>query len=171
MKGRKSIVAFWVLVYILVAGLGVYALDTVSGVPGPGPGHGHYRGGFLKVLTQLDFTDVQKQEIAGILKQHRDGARELRRNLIKSRTALMKAVTAPNFDENAVRTAVRQVAVCGEELAVLRARTFSEINSRLTPEQQETVRKIRADLASRMHKRIERKTGLIDRWIDENAPQ
>lgn len=169
MKGRKSIVAFWVLVYILVAGLGVYAFDTVSGLPGRG--HGQHGGGFLKVLTQLDLTDSQKQEIAGILKQHRDGAQEVRNNLFKARKALMEAITAPNFDETTVRTAVRQVAVYGEEMAVLRARMFQEINSRLTPEQQETVQKLRADLASRMQKRIARKTGLLDQWILENTGQ
>jgi Spy/CpxP family protein refolding chaperone len=169
MKGRKSIVAFWVLVYILVAGLGAYAFDTVTGLPGKG--HGHHRGGFLKVLTQLNLTDSQKQEIAGILKQHRDEAQELRNNLFKARTALMEIITATDSNETAVRGTARQVAGYGEELAVLRAKLFARIKEQLTPEQLETVQKIKADLALRMQKRIAHKIGFWDQWIDENSGQ
>jgi len=169
MKGRKSIVAFWVLVYILVAGLGAYAFDTVSGLPGRG--HGHHRGGFLKVLTQLNLTDSQKQEIAGILKQHRDEAQEFRNNLFKARTALMETITATDFNEAAVRKAAGQLAGYGEDLAVLRAKVFAKIKEQLTVEQQETVQRIKADLASRMQKRIAHKIGFLDQWIDENSGQ
>jgi len=166
MKGSKSIVAFWVLVYTLVGVLGVCAFDTVSGFPERGPGHHR---GFLKVLAQLNLTDTQKQDIAGILKQHREEMQELRSGMLKARTALMEAITANEFNESAVREAARQAAETGEQRAVLRAKIFGEIRKLMTPEQQEMLQKIKADFASRIHQRSGHKMGLMDQWIDQNG--
>jgi Spy/CpxP family protein refolding chaperone len=167
MKGSKSIVAFWVLVYILVGYLGVYALDTA---PDPlARGRGHHQGRFLKVLAQLNLTDLQKRDIAGILKQHREEVQELRSSMVKARSALVETITANQFNEAAVREAARQAAENGEQLAVLRAKIFGEIRNLLTPEQQETFQKIKADFASRMQKRIANKVGMMNQWIDENS--
>ena len=164
MKGRKSIVAFWVLVYILVGWLGVYAIDAPPGVPKGGHGHG-----FLKVLSQLNLTDAQKQGIAGILKQHHEEAQDFRNHMFEARTALMEAITANDFNESAVRTAAQQAAENGEQLAVLRAKIFSEIRQLLTPEQQETLQKIKTDFTSHMKERVDHRIRMMDQWIDQNS--
>jgi Spy/CpxP family protein refolding chaperone len=166
MKGSKSIVAFWVLVYILVGSLGVYALDTASRPPERG--RGHHRG-FQKVLAQLNLTATQKQEIAGILKQHREEAQELRNNMFKARTALMEAITATDSTESAVREAARKAAETGEQLAVLRAKIYGQIRELLTPEQQETLLKVKADFTLRMKERMGHRIQRMDQWIEENS--
>ena len=169
MKGSKSIAVFWILVYIFAGCLGVYALDTPSDVSGKG--HGHHRGGFFKVLTQLNLTDAQKQDIATILKQHREQSQELRAHMFEARKGLMEAITANEPNEEAVRAAARQVADNMEQMAVLRATVYGEIRKQLTPEQQETLQKIKADFGARMQRRTEHKMSLTDRWIDENSGQ
>jgi len=169
MKGRKSIVVFWVLVYIFAGGLGVYALDTPSDVSGKG--HGHHRGGFFKVLTQLNLTDAQKQDIATILKQHREQSQALRTHMFEARKGLMEAITANDPNEDAVRAASRKVADNMEQMAVLRATVYGEIRKQLTPEQQETLKKVKADFGARMQRRMEHGMSLMDHWIDENSGQ
>jgi Spy/CpxP family protein refolding chaperone len=169
MKGRKSIVVLWVLVYIFTGWLGAYALETPSDVSRKG--HGHHRGGFLRVLTQLNLTDAQRQDIAAILKQHREQARELRTHMFEARKGLMEAITANDPNEVAVRAASRQVADNMEQMAVLRAAVYGEIRKQLTPEQQETLQKIKADFGARMQRRIEHGMSLMDQWIDENSGQ
>jgi len=167
MKGIKSIVVFWVLVYILTGWIGVYALDSA---PGPsGKGHGRHGEGFLKVLDQLNLTESQKHAIANILKQNREQARELRSEMFAAKRNLADAITGNSFNEGAVRSAAQQAAATEEQMAVLRAKAFDEIRNQLTPEQIETLQKIRADFASKIQQRMERRMSPIDQWIDQNS--
>jgi Spy/CpxP family protein refolding chaperone len=169
MRGMKSIVAFWVLTYIFAGWLGVYALDSAP--PVPGKTHGGHGRGFLKVLTQLNLTDSQKQDIANTLKQHREEIRDLRSKMFDTKKALLDAVTANEFSEEAVRGAARQTAGIEEQFAVLRAKLFDEIRKLLTLEQQETLTQLKADFASRMQAWRERRMSRMDQWIDENSGQ
>jgi Spy/CpxP family protein refolding chaperone len=166
MKGGRSIAAFWVLVYILFGWLGVYALESAQDPLGRG--RGHHQGRFLKVLAQLNLTDSQKREVAGILRQHREALQELRNSMFTTRIALMEAVTADEFNEGTVREAARQAAERAAQLAILRGKVFGEIRKLLTPEQQEALRKIMADFAWRLQNRTAHKVGLMNQWIDEN---
>jgi Spy/CpxP family protein refolding chaperone len=165
MKGYRSIVAFWVLVYILVGWVGVYAADTTPGHPGKG--HGRHGEGFAKIVDQLKLTESQKHEIAGILKQNREEARGLRDEMMEARKSLVEAITGDAFNENAVREAVRKAAHTGEELAVLRAKAFDAVRKVLTPEQTETLHKIKADFSSRIRHEIGHRMAPMDRWIDQ----
>jgi periplasmic protein CpxP/Spy len=169
MKGVKSIVVFWVLVYILVGWIGVYALDSV---PGPsGKGHGRHGERFLKVLDQLNLTESQKHDIAYILKQNREQARELRREMFAARRLVVEAITGNAYNEEAVREAAQKAALVGEQLAVMRAKVFDQIRGLLTPEQLEKIQKIKADSASKINRRMENRMSPIDRWIDQNSGQ
>jgi periplasmic protein CpxP/Spy len=168
MKGMKSIVVFWVLVYILAGWIGVYALDS-SSAGSSGKGHGRHGQGFLKVLDQLNLTDAQKHDIANILKQNREQARELRSEMFAARKLQIEASTGSAYNEAAVRDAVRQAAQIEEQLAVMRAKVFDEIRKLLTAEQMETIQKIKADFASKIQRRIERKSSPVDLWIDQNS--
>jgi periplasmic protein CpxP/Spy len=169
MKGMKSIVVFWVLVYILAGWVGVYALDSA---PGPsGKGHGGHGQGFLKVLDQLNLTESQKHDIANILKQNREQARELRSEMFAARKLQVEAITGSAFNEDAVRDAVRRAAHFEEQQAVMKAKVFHEIRKLLTTEQLETLQKMKADFGSKMQQRMERRISSIDRWIDQTSDQ
>jgi len=167
MKGMKSIVVFWVLVYILAGWVGVYALDSAPGTPGKG--HGRHGERFLKVLDQLNLTESQKHDIAGILKQNREQARELRSEMFAARRLMAEAITGSAYNEDAVRYAARQAAQVEEQSAVMRAKVFDEIRRLLTTEQLETVQKIKADFASKGQGRMQHRMSPIDRWIDQNS--
>jgi periplasmic protein CpxP/Spy len=169
MKGIKSIVVFGVLVYILAGWVGAYALDSATGPSGKG--HGRHGGGFLKVLEQLNLTESQKQDIAGILKQNREQARQLRSEMFAARKLEVEAITGSTFDEGAVRGAAQQAAHAEEQLAVMRAQAFSEIRKLLTQEQLETLQKIKANFGSKMQQRMERRMSSVDRWIDQSTGQ
>lgn len=163
MKGTRSIVAFWVLVYILFGWMGVYAADTPPGHPGKG--HGRHGEGFAKIVDQLKLTESQKHEIAVILKQNREEAQGLRDEIMEARKSLGEAITGDAFNEDAVREAVRKAAHTGEELAVLRAKAFDAVRKVLTPEQIETLQKIKAHCSSRIRHGIGHGMAPMDRWI------
>jgi Spy/CpxP family protein refolding chaperone len=167
MKGIKGIVAFWVLAVILAAWGGAYAQDAAP--CGHGKGQGGPGKGFLRVLTQLNLTDSQKYDIAGLLRQHREEMQECGNKMFEARKALMEAVTANEFKEQAVREAARRAADVEEERAVLKAKLFNEIRQHLTPEQQETLVKLKADFASRMQNWKAHRMGRMDLWIEENS--
>ena len=167
MKGVKGIVTFWILTYILVGWLGVYAFGTTPCALGKAPDG--YGGELLGAFTSLNLTDFQKRDIANVLKQHQDEMRELEHRMIEARNALLDAITANDLNEGAVREAAQRASDTQEKLAVLRAKTFDEIRRRLTLEQQETLQQIKVDFASRIQGQIESRTSLIDQWIDENS--
>jgi Spy/CpxP family protein refolding chaperone len=167
MKGIKGIVAFWVLTVILTAWAGAYALDEAP--CGPGKGHGGPGKGFLKVLSQLNLTESQKYDIAGLLKQHREEMQEFGNKMFEAKKALLEAVTANEFEEQAVRGAARQAADIEEQLALLKARLFGEMRKFLTPEQQETLLQLKGDFASKMQHWKAHRMSRMDDWIDENS--
>jgi Spy/CpxP family protein refolding chaperone len=167
MKGIKGFAVFWVLMYILVGWVGVYAVDAAP--PGHGKGHGRHGGAFQEALTRLNLSDAQKHDIANVLKQHREEMLGLRSQMFEAKKALFAAVTANEFDEDAVVAAAIQAGEAEKQLALMRAKLFDRIRDRLTPQQKSELEQLVADFASRMQKHMEHKTSMLDRWIDENS--
>jgi Spy/CpxP family protein refolding chaperone len=167
MKGIKGIVVFWVLIYILVGWVGVYAIDAAPDCPMKG--FGKHGGMFKQILTRLDLSDSQEHDIAIVLKQHREQMQGLRTQMIEARKAQFAAVTTSPFDEEAVRKAASKAADLEVQLSVHRAQLFDEIRQHLTPEQQTKLQQIASKFAARMQERIEHKASMLDRWIDENS--
>ena len=167
MKSMKGIVVFWILTYILVGWVGVYAVDLAPA--GHWKGHGRHGGEFQEALNRLNLSDPQKHEIANVLKQHREEMLGLRSQMFEAKKALFAAVTANEFDEDAVVAAAIQAGEVEKQLALMRAKLFDRIRDRLTPQQKTELEQLVADFASRMQKHMEHKTSMLDRWIDENS--
>jgi Spy/CpxP family protein refolding chaperone len=167
MKGMKGMVAFCILTVILVGWVGVYAVEANPGCPMKG--FGKHGGMFQEVLTKLQLSDSQKQDVANVLKQHREEMQGLRSQMFDARQALFQAVTADPANEHAVREAAAKAADLEVQLAVNRAKVFGEIRKLLTAEQQTTLQKLTSEFASRRHMGMGHKSGMMDRWIEENS--
>ncbi len=126
-------------------------------------------GGILKTLAQLDLTDSQKQQIAGILKQHRAEIRSATDPLVDARKQLFETVHADSFNEQAVRDACRKVAGCQEQMAVTRARLISELKTILTPEQKNVIQEARARVLEQLPARLDNVRDMVDTWLDKHS--
>ena len=96
-----------------------------------GPG-GFGRGGFggpMALLRQLDLTDEQRAIGERVMAAHR---------------AQEDAVTAPQFDEQVIRTKSAELAAVEADAAVLQAKVHSEVFALLTPEQQAKAAELKA---------------------------
>ncbi len=167
MKQRKRIAAIWALAVILAGSLGVSSVEARPNCPMQGFGpHGAM---FKGLLPRLELTDSQKQEVADVLKQHRDEVQGLRSQMMEARQALFKAVTANPANEGAVREAAARAAEFEVQLAVNRARVFDEIRKLLTPEQQATLEKLTGEFASRKHHGFHHRGRMMDRWFEKSG--
>jgi hypothetical protein len=81
-------------------------------------------------------TGAQKEQIKAILKDGQPRLEPLVDEMVRSRRALFEAVSAPTFDEGAIRAAADTAARAATTLAVERARTGSLLRGVLTAEQQ-----------------------------------
>ena len=167
MKQRKRIVAIWALAVILAGSLGVSSVEARPNCPmqGFGPHGGMFKG----LLPRLELTDSQRQEVANVLKQHRDEVQGLRSQMMEARQALFKAVTANPANEDAVREAAARAAEFEVQLAVNRARVFDEIRKLLTAEQQATLEKLTSEFASRSHQGFHHRGRMMDRWFEKSG--
>lgn len=120
----------------------------------------------LKNLEKLDLSDVQKHDIAVILKRHREELKNVSDRLREARMQLGKEVRADEFNADAIRAAFRQMAEHGEQMVLLRAGMLHEIKGVLTPEQVDALRSKKKDVTERGRKRMDRGFSAIDRWID-----
>jgi len=111
------------------------------------------RGPLRAILTGLDLTGAQKEQIKGILKDEQPRLEPLVDEMVRSRRALFEAVSAPTFDEGAIRAAADTAARAATALAVERARMGSLLRGVLTAEQQarfdEGLRRMRERMAKR----------------------
>lgn len=167
MKAVKGMVAIWILTVILVGWVGVYTVEAKRDCPMQG--FGKHGGMFQGVLTRLNLSDSQKQEVANVLKQHREEMQGLRSQMFEARQALFKAVTANPANEEAVREAAAKAAELEVQLAVNRAKVFDEIRKLLTAEQQTTLQQLTGEFSSRRHQGFQHHGRMMDRWIEENS--
>lgn len=107
------------------------------------------------LLSRMNLTDAQKQEIAAILEAHRPELEALVTQYRDARNVLRGAIQQPTVDSTAVTSAAAEVSRLETEIAVERAEIFSEVSAVLTPEQ-------RAELAARAEAARERIVGLLE---------
>jgi Spy/CpxP family protein refolding chaperone len=98
---------------------------------------------FMGVFKKLDLTQDQREDIRAIVKGAIQTNKDLIKDSMQSRKELAEATFAENFDEAAVRNAFRKSAAKQEELAVLKAKVFSEIRPLLTEEQLEILKNLK----------------------------
>jgi Spy/CpxP family protein refolding chaperone len=121
---------------------------------GPGPRAHAMALGFA--LGQLDLTAAQREQVHGILQQHRDEARALMQQARAARQTLNKAVETLPVDEAAIRSASTGLAEVHTQQALARARVRSEVWQLLTPEQRAKAETLKAEMRERAKQRHER---------------
>jgi periplasmic protein CpxP/Spy len=137
-----------------------------GGPGGPGGPHGWMgrgraggpgRGGVLRqmMLQRLDLTDAQKERVKGIVDSHHEEMRAVRDRAMKAHAALEAAITGDTFDEATVRTRAAEAAIVDADAAVHRARVYNEVYQILTPDQQNKLKTIQANMQKRMQNREE----------------
>jgi protein CpxP len=129
------------------------------GPGGPGGPGGFGRGGFggpMAMLRQLDLTDDQRAQVRQVMDSHRDELRAIGERVRAAHRAQRDAVTAAQFDEQAVRTRAAELAAAEADAAVLHAKVHSEVFAVLTPEQQAKAAELKAQREARAQQFRER---------------
>jgi protein CpxP len=142
------------------------------GGPFGGPG-GFGRGGFggpLAMLRQLDLTEDQRAQVRQVRDSHRAELQAIGEKLRAAHKAQQDAVTAAQFDEQAVRTRAAELATLTADAAVLQAKVHSEVFAVLTPEQQAKAAELRAQRQARMQHRRERVRERVKERQQRTAP-
>jgi periplasmic protein CpxP/Spy len=120
-----------------------------------GPGRGGVLGPMM--LRRLDLTDAQKERVKGIVDSHQEEMRGVRQRAMKAHVALEAAITAETFDEATIRMRAAEVAAADTDAAVHRARVYNEVYQILTPDQQNKLKTIQANMQQRMQNREQRR--------------
>ncbi len=118
-----------------------------------GPG-GPGMGGMLPMLgAALNLTDAQRDQIKTIAQSHRDEWKTLADRARTAHQALQAAVTSGTVDEGLIRQRATEVASVDADMAVARARVFSEVWQILTPDQQAKAKELQTQMQQRMDRR------------------
>lgn len=101
-------------------------------------GQGHHRGGMKQIISQLDLSDAQQQQVSDIMQQmkgnvDRSGRQAMREAHQAERLALL---TAPEFDEAKAKQMIASHQASMTERKLQMLRTQHQIYQVLTPEQQ-----------------------------------
>jgi Spy/CpxP family protein refolding chaperone len=113
------------------------AAPTTRSIARPNPA-GRFAEGFGPGFMVL--TDEQRSSVVQAMQVQRDQSRELEQKLREARKELFTSGLDGKFDEEAVRKHALAVATLEAEMAVLRARAFSQVQPPLSPEQIEKIK-------------------------------
>ncbi len=99
--------------------------------------HGDMGFGFIgmRLLMDLELSDLQKKQVYDIIAKYGDEQEGAGKKAMEAREQMNSVVFSESFNENDFRQAFQQKASLMEDLAVIKAKTFSEIKDVLTPEQ------------------------------------
>jgi len=150
------------VVFVVAALALVAAQDAVSGGGrrgfGPPMGRGQFGpppGGLAleRLDRELEFTDAQRTQIQSLLTDQRTALQTTMASLAQAEHALAQAVLQTPADESVVQSRVADLSAIQGQLALARALTESKIYQLLTPEQQQKVQQIVAQMAQRHEQR------------------
>lgn len=113
------------------------------------------------LVRSLDLTDAQKQEIKSILKAHQDNLLAIALAERVARQHLLDTIHQPTVNEPAVRQASAVVAREDADLAVERAKIFSEVSAVLTADQRATLKDGLAEIQQSIQQKIEAMLALL----------
>jgi Spy/CpxP family protein refolding chaperone len=117
------------------------------------------------LLSQLNLTAAQVEQMREIREQSVPQARELTRRLNQARRALDESIYSDSLDEALVEQRAREVSEAQAAVVRLRAQTELRVRRVLTPEQLQTFRDLRID--ARRQKRIQRR---LERGLPVRRP-
>jgi periplasmic protein CpxP/Spy len=125
-------------------GLFGFAQGGPGGPGGRGRMGGPGRGGPLAglPLRELNLSDAQREQVKAIVDSHQAEMKAVGDRAMTARQALHAATTSASFDEAAVRARAAELAAVEADVAVGRARIFSDVYQILTPEQQAKVKEL-----------------------------
>ena len=107
-------------------------------------------------MSRLDLTDDQRSRVRQITESHREEQRAIADRARQAHAALREVTEGGTFDEAAVRARAADVANVEADMAVARARIFSEVYQILTPEQQAKLKTLQAERGQRQERVRER---------------
>jgi protein CpxP len=125
----------------------------------------------MLMLRQLDLTEEQRTQVRQVMDGHRDELRAVGERLAAAHKAQNDAVTAPQFDESAVRAKSADLAAVMGDAAVLHAKVHSEVFALLTPDQQAKAAELKAQRQARAAQVKERVRERIKTRQRRPAPQ
>ncbi|MCU0573944.1 MAG: periplasmic heavy metal sensor [Syntrophobacteraceae bacterium] len=137
-----------------------------GGMGGDGPGMGF---GMIRMLDRMDLSQDQKQQVASILKTHRDDIAKTMTEGSEARAKLRDAMQAKDYSEASVQGAAAAMAAHQEKMILLRAKVMSEIRLVLTPEQNEQMVEFPGRRGGRMRGATDAMISNLDRWIAEHG--
>jgi Spy/CpxP family protein refolding chaperone len=152
----------------LTAGVGyqnISAQGPGGGFGGPGwrggPGFGGPGGGALgpMMLGQLNLTTDQQDRVKQILDSHRADQQSINQRLAAAHQSLQAAISGTTFDESAVRGRAADLAAVDADASVLQARTYAEVFQILTPDQQQKLQTLQANMKARMEQAQQNRQG------------
>jgi periplasmic protein CpxP/Spy len=120
---------------------------------GPGFGRGGPGGILGPAFQRLNLTDAQQARVKEILDSHRTDMQTLGGKAMAAHQALDAAIVGTTFDEATVRMKAADTATIDADMAVMRARVYNEVYQILTPDQQNQLKQIQADMQQRMQNR------------------
>lgn len=137
---RQTIVSLVTAVVMVTA---IYVAQALSfgGPPQDGPAVNVERR-VTRMAEVLGLSDAQKEQITVLLKAEQEKNAPLREQLAANRKQVKQATLAATFDEAAVQSIAAGQAQIISQLIVSHARTKSQINALLTPEQRSLAEKM-----------------------------
>lgn len=117
------------------------------------------------LLSQLNLTAAQVEQMREIREQSVPQARELTRRLNQARRALDESIYSDSLDEALVEQRAREVSEAQAAVVRLRAQTELRVRRVLTPEQLQTFRDLR--IGARRQQRIQRR---LERGLPVRRP-
>ena len=144
---------------------------------GPGGGPFGLLGPFAR---ELNLTDAQREQIRTAVQAHQEEMQAIGEKMATARKALDDAITAEQFDENAIRAKANEVAAIEADSAVLRAKVHQAAWSVLTPEQKQKAAELKGQREQRMKDGRGRGPGrgpggmmqhMMDRFMNRPAPK
>jgi protein CpxP len=130
---------------------------VVAAAKNPDGGHRGYRGGNLTndmrgMLSHLDLTDEQREEVRSLMHDSRDQAEQAGTQMDGLKTEVMDLVRTNGFDEPQIRILLETKSPQIIDLMLLRIKAMAEIYAVLTPEQQAEAEAFLEDGRGRKHR-------------------
>ena len=125
------------------------------GPGGPG-GPGGPDGPMIPGLRALDLTDLQRDQVKGIVDSHKDEFEQVGEKMRTARQAMGELAGADVLDENAIRAKSADVANAEADAVILNAKVRAEVFATLTPEQLQKAKEFKAQRQERRQQRGER---------------
>jgi len=166
-KMKKASILIVTMIVTLMISSGSYAVAGKFGNRHHGDA-GYVFGG-LGRLMHLDLTDLQKKQVYDIINKYRDDQKEARKNIMEARQQMESLAFSESFNENDFREAYQQRASIMEDLAVIKAKTFSEIKNVLTPEQIASLKERTGKKGKRMKHRARMKQCMMESWLQPDG--